>query len=172
VNFDIVRNQRAFLSVPNVRNPFLSTNDLSFSPSQGESYAGLLPAAANTTSLRNSLYFWFFPSSSSNPFASNELVIWLNGGPGCSSLEGLIQENGPFLWQSGTYAPQRNPFSWTNLTNVVYVDQPIGTGFSPAAEGEPESIVDQERVARDFGVFWRNFVGVFGVQGRKIYLTG
>lgn len=44
----------------------------------------------------------------------------------CSSLDGLLQENGPFLWQSGTYAPQPNPFSWTNLTNMVYVDQPIG----------------------------------------------
>jgi hypothetical protein len=44
----------------------------------------------------------------------------------CSSLDGFFQENGPILWQSGTYEPQANPFSWTNLTNMVWVDQPIG----------------------------------------------
>lgn len=93
----------------------------------GESYAGRLPIAApNSTgsSSENELFFWFFPSK--NPAASNEITVWLNGGPGCSSLSGLLQENGPFLWQPGTYSPQPNPFSWTNLTNMVWIDQPIG----------------------------------------------
>lgn len=39
------------------------------------------------------LYFWYFPSA--NPNATDEIMIWLNGGPGCSSLEGFFQENGP-----------------------------------------------------------------------------
>lgn len=82
----------------------------------GESYAGTLSISDNSSD-PNQLFFWFFPSE--NPSASNEIVIWLNGGPGCSSLDGLLQENSPFLWQSGTYAPQPNPFSWVNLTNMV-----------------------------------------------------
>lgn len=92
----------------------------------GESYAGRLPisAAPNST---DRLFFWFFPSK--NPAASNEITVWLNGGPGCSSMGGLLQENGPFLWQAGTYSPQPNPFSWTNLTNMVWIDQPIGKHF-------------------------------------------
>jgi len=61
----------------------------------GESYAGLIPTSNDTNP--GELYFWFFPSS--NPKAEKEITIWLNGGPGCSSLEGFLQENGPFLWQ-------------------------------------------------------------------------
>lgn len=94
----------------------------------GESYAGRLPIAApkhTDSPTGNELFFWFFPSK--NPAASNEITVWLNGGPGCSSMGGLLQENGPFLWQPGTYSPQRNPFSWTNLTNMIWIDQPIGT---------------------------------------------
>ncbi|KAI4183174.1 MAG: hypothetical protein LQ346_006407 [Caloplaca aetnensis] len=79
----------------------------------GESYAGLLPISSASNETRQ-LYFWFFPSS--NPLASDEITIWLNGGPGCSSLEGLLQENGPFLWQYGTFAPVKNPWTWVNLT--------------------------------------------------------
>lgn len=93
----------------------------------GESYAGRLPIdAPNSTdsSSEDELFFWFFPSK--NPAASREITVWLNGGPGCSSMGGLLQENGPFLWQPGTYSPQPNPFSWTNLTNMVWIDQPIG----------------------------------------------
>ena len=61
----------------------------------GESYAGLLPIS-NKSDV-SELYFWFFPSD--NTAADDEILIWLNGGPGCSSLEGLLQENGPFQWQ-------------------------------------------------------------------------
>ena len=57
----------------------------------GESYAGTLSINDNPDS-GNQLYFWFFPSK--NPAASNEITIWLNGGPGCSSLDGLFNENG------------------------------------------------------------------------------
>ena len=129
----------------------------------GESYAGLL---SNGPSGNSSLWFWFFPSS--NPAASNEIAIWLNGGPGCSSLDGLLQENGPFLWQSGTYAPIRNPYAWTNLTNMVWVDQPSGTGFSPG----PPDVKNEIDVGNQFSDFWKNFITTFGMQNYDVYLTG
>ncbi|KKK12055.1 putative serine carboxypeptidase (CpdS) [Aspergillus rambellii] len=130
---------------------------------QLESYAGLLP---NTPAGNSSLFFWYFPSE--NPKATDEITIWLNGGPGCSSLDGLLQENGPFLWQSGTYKPIRNPYSWTNLTNVVYVDQPAGTGFSPG----PSTVNDEVDVANQFKSWFKNFVDTFDLHGRKVYITG
>ncbi len=131
----------------------------------GESYAGLLPisSALNETS---KLYFWFFPSS--NPSASDEITIWLNGGPGCSSLEGLLQENGPLLWQYGTLAPVPNPYTWVNLTNMVWVEQPVGTGFS---QGTPTATSETD-VAAQFLGFFKNFVDTFDLQNRKVYLTG
>ncbi|EAW08993.1 putative serine carboxypeptidase (CpdS) [Aspergillus clavatus NRRL 1] len=129
----------------------------------GESYAGLLP---NTPAGNSSLFFWFFPST--NPKAQDEITIWLNGGPGCSSLDGLLQENGPFLWQSGTYKPIRNPYSWTNLTNVLYVDQPAGTGFSPG----PPTVNNEEDVANQFKSWFKHFVDTFNVHNRKVYITG
>ena len=129
----------------------------------GESYAGLLPNGPHGNS---SLYFWFFPSS--NPDASDEITVWLNGGPGCSSLLGFLQENGPISWQSGTYAPIPNPYSWTNLTNMVWIDQPAGTGFSPGAP----SVKNEHDVANQFNDFFKNFVETFDLQKRKVYLTG
>ncbi|KAL8916656.1 MAG: hypothetical protein Q9172_006196 [Xanthocarpia lactea] len=131
----------------------------------GESYAGLLPISSASNETRE-LYFWFFPSE--NPLASDEITIWLNGGPGCSSLEGLLQENGPFLWQYGTFAPVKNPYTWVNLTNMVWVEQPVGTGFS---QGVPTA-EDEEDVAEQFLGFFKNFVDAFALQGRKVYITG
>ncbi|KAF3765334.1 alpha/beta-hydrolase [Cryphonectria parasitica EP155] len=138
----------------------------------GESYAGRLPISSlnATNATANELFFWFFPSE--NPLASNEIVIWLNGGPGCSSMDGLFQENGPFQWQSGTYEPQPNPFSWTNLTNMVWIDQPVGTGLSLAAPGVPAKIKNETDVAVDFAGFWKNFIETFDMQGYDVYLTG
>ncbi|KAH7327373.1 serine carboxypeptidase [Rhexocercosporidium sp. MPI-PUGE-AT-0058] len=132
----------------------------------GESYAGTLPIDPPTVANANSLWFWFFPST--NPAAKKEIVIWLSGGPGCSSLSAVLQGNGPFSWLSGTYKPVANAYSWNKLTNVIYVDQPVGTGFS-----QGNILVNNEtEVATHFMGFWKNFVDTFSIQGYKIYITG
>ena len=131
----------------------------------GESYAGLLPISSQTNETRE-LYFWYFPSG--NEAAENEITIWLNGGPGCSSLEGLLQENGPFLWQYGTYKPVKNPYTWVNLTNMVWVEQPVGTGFS---QGTP-SATSETDVASQFLGFFKNFLDTFNLHHKKIFITG
>jgi carboxypeptidase D len=131
----------------------------------GESYAGTLPISSNANDT-NRLWFWFFPSS--NPAACEEIVIWLNGGPGCSSLDGLFQENGPFLWQPGTYQPIQNPYSWVNLTNVIYIDQPITSGFSQGTL----NVTSEVDVASQFMGFWKNFLDTFSMQGYKVFITG
>ncbi|KAI1847115.1 hypothetical protein JX266_006990 [Neoarthrinium moseri] len=131
----------------------------------GESYAGLL-SITDDPDAAEKLYFWFFPSE--NEKADKEILLWLNGGPGCSSLEGLIQENGPFLWQYGTFKPVPNPWSWHRLTNIVYIEQPIGTGFS---QGNVTA-TNEEDVAKQFMGFWKNFIDLFSMQGYKVYIAG
>lgn len=72
------------------------------------------------------MFYFFFQSRNSK---KDPVVIWLTGGPGCSSELALFYENGPFsiaknlslLW---------NDYGWDKVSNLLYVDQPIGTGFS------------------------------------------
>ncbi|ORY68989.1 carboxypeptidase cpdS precursor [Pseudomassariella vexata] len=131
----------------------------------GESYSGLLSITDDPDGDQK-LFFWFFPSP--NDAADKEILLWLNGGPGCSSFEGLIQENGPFIWQYGTYKPVPNPWSWHRLTNIVYVEQPVGTGFSQGTV----TATSEEDVAEQFMGFWKNFVDTFSMQGYKVYIAG
>jgi carboxypeptidase D len=81
----------------------------------GEMYSGLVPI--DSTNQSRALFFVFQPTIAS---WVDEITIWLNGGPGCSSMEGFFQENGRFLWQPGTYLAIENPYSWVNLTNMLW----------------------------------------------------
>lgn len=74
------------------------------------------------------MWFWFFEARSNASTAP--LALWLNGGPGCSSMIGLFQEHGPCHFVNGSDEPSLNPYSWNSYANMLYVDQPIGTGFS------------------------------------------
>ena len=113
-----------------------------------------------------SKHYRFFPSS--NPLAAEEITIWFNGGPGCSSLSGLLTENGPFTWEAGTNAPVQNPYTWVNLTNMMWVEQPVGVGFS---QGVP-NITNEVELGLEFIGFFKSFVDAFDVHGYSVYLTG
>ncbi|EYB27867.1 hypothetical protein FG05_04546 [Fusarium graminearum] len=150
----------------------------------GESYAGQIPVDLKKNGSKDSKFFyWFFPTV--NPAGKDDVVIWFNGGPGCSSLEGIfiistitptilirsvgfIQENGPFKWQYGTYKPVPNAWSWHKLANVIWVEYPIGTGFSTG----PVTAHNNTQTADEFVKWWKNLVDTFSLQGKKIYVTG
>lgn len=128
-----------------------------------EMYAGLMPIDKKNAS--RALYYVFTPTVGK---PVDTITIWLNGGPGCSSLEGFFQENGRIIWSWGMFAPEINPYAWSNLTNVLWVEQPVGTGFST---GEPTA-TSEEDIAADFVNFFANFEETFGIKNFEIYVTG
>lgn len=78
--------------------------------------------------------FYYFVVSEGNP-SNDPVVLWLNGGPGCSSLDGFVYEHGPFNFEAGE-APgtlpklHLNPYSWSKVSNIIYLDSPAGVGLS------------------------------------------
>ena len=74
-------------------------------------------------------FFWFFESRSKTQ-ATDPLVIWLTGGPGCSSMLALMTENGPCSPTEDGTSTVNNPYSWNTNANVMWIDQPANVGFS------------------------------------------
>ncbi|KAK5128269.1 hypothetical protein LTR85_002936 [Meristemomyces frigidus] len=99
------------------------------------SYAGyvhLPPNALNETHEQQNYpintFFWFFEARKDPGNAP--LAIWLNGGPGGSSLMGALSENGPCFVGNDSNSTYLNPWSWNNEVNILYIDQPTQVGFS------------------------------------------
>lgn len=78
---------------------------------------------------KNKNYFFWFFDSRSNP-KEDPLVIWLTGGPGCSSQLALLTENGPCSVSEDGLSTINNPYSWNSNANIMWVDQPAGVGYS------------------------------------------
>eukprot|EP00271_Cylindrocystis_brebissonii_P010137 TRINITY_DN26236_c0_g1_i1.p1 TRINITY_DN26236_c0_g1~~TRINITY_DN26236_c0_g1_i1.p1 ORF type:complete len:551 (-),score=73.23 TRINITY_DN26236_c0_g1_i1:803-2335(-) len=78
--------------------------------------------------------FYYLVTAEKNPEKA-PLVLWLNGGPGCSSFDGWIYEHGPFNFIPGDPVDSmptlvENPYSWSKVANMLYVDSPAGVGLS------------------------------------------
>ncbi|KAF8848062.1 alpha/beta-hydrolase [Acephala macrosclerotiorum] len=126
-----------------------------------------------------SMWFWFFEARH-HPHSA-PLALWLNGGPGCSSMIGLFQENGPCTFNGNPNAtePSLNPHSWNEYANMLYVDEPIGTGFSYGTDTVNSTVSAApfvwnllqaffaqfpEYECRDFGLFTESYGGHYGPE--------
>ncbi|KAF0699878.1 Aste57867_9588 [Aphanomyces stellatus] len=95
--------------------------------------SGYLDVAPDT-----SYFYWYFEARHNH--ATAPLVLWLNGGPVASSLAGLLLENGPCRLDLATLRLATNPHSWTEVANVIWLDQPANVGFSEGPSTAPADI--------------------------------
>lgn len=113
-------------------------------------------------------FYWKFEDKNKLPENKKRTTFWLNGGPGCSSMDGALLESGPFRINKQkeiTY----NEGSWHKLTDMVYVDQPAGTGFSYTDDYRH----DLDQIAADFLIFLEKYFAIFPEDlENEIYLSG
>lgn len=126
-------------------------------------YSGYLDTAGT-----RHLHYWFVESSS-NP-KTDPVVLWMNGGPGCSSLDGMLSEHGPFhAEKDGSIKP--NPFAWNQVANMVYLEAPAGVGFSYA--DNRNYTTDDDQVANDNHLAMRAFFKKFPeYASHDFYISG
>ncbi|EEQ28293.1 putative carboxypeptidase D [Microsporum canis] len=142
------------------------TKPLPDAPGIPQNWAGRLDIPG--TPQGNSLFFWLF--SAEDMAYDDNLIIWLNGGPGCSSLIGAFLENGPLRFSGNSTRPEKNPYSWTKLGHVLYIDQPVGTGF--ASEKVP--VTSNKHVISNLYEWLVAFDMVFGhiLRTKKVHIVG
>ncbi|GJN15335.1 hypothetical protein PR202_gb02237 [Eleusine coracana subsp. coracana] len=139
--------------------------------------SGYLPlgSAGNKDATNASLFFALYeatqpltPSSSKTP-----LVVWLQGGPGCSGLTGNFFELGPWLVNPDGASLRRNPFAWNRRFGLLFLDSPLGTGFSAASSPDAiptnQSVVAAHLLAALQAFFLR---AGSGFRARPLFLAG
>ncbi|KAH6677728.1 carboxypeptidase-like protein S1 [Halenospora varia] len=142
-------------------------------------YSGYISVGSN-----QNMWFWFFEAR--NNASTAPLAMWLNGGPGCSSMIGLFQENGPCQFYNGASTPSLNKYSWNEYANMLYIDQPIGTGFSYGTDPVTSTVTAAPYVwafmqafyaqypqyqNKDFGIFTESYGGHYGPEFANYFQT-
>ncbi|KAJ1674255.1 Cell death protease, partial [Spiromyces aspiralis] len=130
-------------------------------------WAGQMPIETEGGKQGN-IFFWLI-SNSTNTHNSDILTIWLNGGPGCTSVDGVLMENGPYAFDNDKLVLR--PYAWSTQMDVLYIDQPFGTGLS---------VVDKSLYVKSFVEgndylikFLEEFFETFPeYKTRRIYLAG
>jgi carboxypeptidase C (cathepsin A) len=141
----------------------------------GGMYAGMLPSD-NGDRIGETMFWLFEPETQSVP---DTIVLWLNGGPGCSSFNcGVMMENSPvtqplhpagFCCLKPTPELSYNEHAWTRATTMLYVEHPVGTGFS-YGHPYPE---DEMEASSDLHAFLLNFFDVFDhLKSYNFYVMG
>ncbi|KAF8043684.1 hypothetical protein BT93_A1869 [Corymbia citriodora subsp. variegata] len=115
--------------------------------------------------------FYYFAEAEANP-ASKPLVLWLNGGPGCSSVGvGAFSEHGPFKPSGDVLL--KNDYSWNKEANMLYLESPAGVGFSYSVNNSYYNTVDDKMTARDNLAFLCNWFEKFPeYKERDLFITG
>eukprot|EP00486_Rosalina_sp_Unknown_P000283 CAMPEP_0201567938 /NCGR_PEP_ID=MMETSP0190_2-20130828/8713_1 /ASSEMBLY_ACC=CAM_ASM_000263 /TAXON_ID=37353 /ORGANISM="Rosalina sp." /LENGTH=527 /DNA_ID=CAMNT_0047988523 /DNA_START=76 /DNA_END=1656 /DNA_ORIENTATION=+ len=138
-------------TMPNLNTDSCSTSTTNCGFKQ---YSGYLLANNNAE-----IHYWFIEADTLDDTTTKPLFFWTNGGPGCSGMDGLLTEHGP--WRVGNDLDiEYNPYAWNTEVNIVYLEQPFGVGFSTVDNGNGPVAGDQN-AADDMDAVIRNFLTKF-----------
>ncbi|KAI4374106.1 hypothetical protein MLD38_012141 [Melastoma candidum] len=120
-----------------------------------------------------SLFYWFYEASSVDAEAK-PLVLWLNGGPGCSSVGyGATQEIGPFIVDNDGHGLKYNPYSWNKVANMLFLESPVGVGFSYSNTTSDYDILGDDFAASDAYAFLQGWFSRFpSFRQHPFYIAG
>ncbi|KAJ1400260.1 Serine carboxypeptidase, serine active site [Sesbania bispinosa] len=120
----------------------------------------------------SAFYYYFVEAQHSKE--TKPLLLWLNGGPGCSSLAyGAMQELGPFRVNSDGKTLYRNRYSWNNVANVLFLESPVGVGFSYSNRSSDYNVNGDKKTAADNYLFLLNWLERFPeYKNRDFYISG
>lgn len=133
-----------------------------------ESYAGFFEVDKK---LKSYLFFWYFPPLSEEyvPRSVAPVILWIQGGMGQSGLYAAFRENGPVhLEPNGKMI--FNPYSWAERAHLLYIDSPVGAGYSFTKSGKyPTS---QDEVTTDLFAALRQFLTLFQLKKNPLFIVG
>nr|GME02036.1 serine carboxypeptidase-like 33 [Ipomoea batatas] len=118
------------------------------------------------------LFYWFFEAQSQP--STKPLVLWLNGGPGCSSIGyGAAAELGPLRVKRNGVGLHFNKYSWNKEANLLFVESPVGVGFSYTNTSSDLTTLDDKFVAQDTYIFLVNWLERFPqFKGHDFFIAG
>ena len=131
---------------------------------KGDVYSGYLKTKIDGDEL-----FYIYLPAQTKP-ESAPIMLWLNGGPGCSSLFGLLGEVGPVTEDNFAYNFKVNPYSWNNEVNLLAIEQPAGVGFSKTKDRKAEW--NDARMGENLLAAIKDFLSEFKLTGREFFVSG
>ncbi|KAG8368505.1 hypothetical protein BUALT_Bualt15G0052600 [Buddleja alternifolia] len=120
--------------------------------------------------------FYYFIESESDPH-KDPLLLWLTGGPGCSGFSGLAYEIGPMTFDYATFDGSLpsftiNPYSWTKIANIIFIDSPVGTGFSYATTSQGYASNDTKSAKQNYAFLRKWLLNHPTFLKNRLYVVG
>lgn len=131
-------------------------------------YSGYLKLTNDTDSKQ---IHYVFAENPTNP-KNAPVVLWLNGGPGCSSMDGFMYENGPFYFSFNSTTLNVNPYAWNSVANMLYFESPAGVGFSIAGNSGNLATNDWTTAVDNLTALQLFFKGFPEYLGNEFFISG
>ena len=160
----------AATAVAGVHRPRMNWTDVNGRPASGQlraptngwpacdpgvqQYSGYFDIDASTNK-----HYWYWAFESKKDPANDPVLLWMTGGPGCSSSLAMLVENGPCHINTTTGQMYNNPYSWNNEATVIYIDQPADVGFSYSDKAGMDH--NETQVSEDMYRFMQAFYAAF-----------